>query len=273
MLWEALAGKRLFPDRSPAAVLARRVPPIELSPRTAWAGPLCAIAERAVTFEPNLRFQTAYELSNAIVAAAAQQLSRMPTDAWQEEAPTPVFQPRLHLADLRPSAAPVAPSPSEVPAEPAARSVSPSSLNAVSLGGDTVSPTVDLESQRAPSPRAKRGRPTRLALSALLLALAAAGITLAPRAWRSLATRDYASLRDAGTPAAAARLRAPAPAPSAVPPSPNDLAGTPHTAAATSSAAEAGPAPAPPKKARSSAHPSPAVKPKPAPSKTADYGI
>jgi eukaryotic-like serine/threonine-protein kinase len=108
MLWEALAGTRLFPDPSPAGVLARKIPPIYLNPRTAWAKPLCAIAERAISFEPKVRFQTPHELAEAIATAAARQLSRVDYGAWQEEAPTPVFQPRLHLVGLRASTPPPA---------------------------------------------------------------------------------------------------------------------------------------------------------------------
>jgi serine/threonine-protein kinase len=269
MLWEALAGKRLFPDRSPAAVLARQVPPIELSPRTAWAKPLCAIAERAVTFEPNLRFQSAHELSNAIVAAAAQQLSRMPTDAWQEEAPTPVFQPRLHLPDLRASAPPVTAAAQEMPTAPVTRAPSPVSLNAVSLGSDTVSPTVDVESKSAPARPARSGRTGLLVVGALTVALGAAGLHLAPRAWRKLQTTDYSSLRSVSSSAAAARIEMSAPPASVLPPAPSGA----HTAAASGSAAEARPAPAPPKKMRGAGQPVPASKPKPTLPRAADYGI
>jgi hypothetical protein len=105
MLWEALAGQRLFPDPSVAGVVARaaagNVPSIRLSPRLKWAQPLCAIATRATSLAPEARFRSVLELSNAMAAAAAQQLSTVNTDAWQEEAPTPVFQPNLHLATLR----------------------------------------------------------------------------------------------------------------------------------------------------------------------------
>lgn len=271
MLWEALAGKRLFPDRSPGAVLSRKVPPIELSPRMAWAKPLCAIAERAIAFEPNLRFQTAYELSNAIVAAAAQQLSRLPTDAWQEEAPTPVLQPRLHLPELRASTAPPA-------ADTSTRPPAPLPTNAASLGGDTVSPTVDVVSKPAPAPQAARRRSALLAAFALALAVGAAAMHLAPRAWQRLSSRDFASLRSAGSSAAAAHVAVPALRDSAAVPALRDsavapAAEAPSTAAAASSAAETGPDSAPPKKARSSARPVPVAKPKPAPPKSADYGI
>jgi serine/threonine protein kinase len=113
MLWEAIAGKRW----------RGRPVPIELSANLRWAEPLCRIAERATAAEPASRFGSALELSRAIEVAAAQQLSCVDSDAWQEEAPTPVFQPRLHLATLRTSTPPPAvltigqtDSPSSVPA-------------------------------------------------------------------------------------------------------------------------------------------------------------
>jgi len=98
MLWEALAGKRLSFAREP----------LQLPARLGWAKPLCAIAERAIARDPALRFRSAFELSQAIATAVAPQLSRLDLDAWQEEAPTPVFQPRLHLATLRNSTPPPA---------------------------------------------------------------------------------------------------------------------------------------------------------------------
>jgi serine/threonine-protein kinase len=110
MLWEALSGTRLCPDGTietlPAA--GQRPPPIQLAPRLKWAQPLCAIAERAVAFEPAQRFANAHELSLAIAEAVGEQLSRDEGDGWQDEAPTPVFQPRLHLAKLRTSTPPPA---------------------------------------------------------------------------------------------------------------------------------------------------------------------
>jgi serine/threonine-protein kinase len=112
MLWEALAGKRLYSEASLEGLMARssgtKPPRIRLAPKLGWAEPLCAIAERAVASEPAKRFQTALELSNAMAAAAAPQLSSVDTNAWQEEAPTPVFQPKLHLKTLRNSTPPPA---------------------------------------------------------------------------------------------------------------------------------------------------------------------
>ena len=181
MLWEALAGKRLFPDTSPEAVLARSLgvtpPAIRLSANLRWATPLCAIAERAIATEPAARFASALDLSNAMAAAAAQQLSKVDTDAWQDEAPTPVFQPRLHLATLRASTPP-----------PAVLTIGPSEPAPVS---QTLPPALvtaaEPELEVAPSGRRGRG-----ATSVLLVALTlgAAALLLAPKlphSWRRVA--------------------------------------------------------------------------------------
>lgn len=108
MLWEALAGERLFPEAEDDAetVVARKTPPPQqrkrlTRARVAWAQPLCAIAERATEAEPSARFASAVELSNAIAQAVGRHLAKVSADTWQDEAPTPVFQPRLHLGPLR----------------------------------------------------------------------------------------------------------------------------------------------------------------------------
>jgi serine/threonine protein kinase len=169
MLWEALAGERLFPQPSPAAVLARQVPPIRLNGRTAWAQPLCAVAERAIAFEPNARFQTAHELAHAIATAAAPQLSLVEHESWQEEAPTPVFHPRLHLVSLRASTPP-----------PAVTDVAPPSVN---TAPNTVSPTVCGEPEEGEPRRAGRRVPVAVAVAALVLGLGAHAWLQAPRDW------------------------------------------------------------------------------------------
>jgi hypothetical protein len=104
MLWEALSGKQLFPDVSADAVLARAIggfPPLKPHSGSAWAEPLCAIAERAIATNPAQRFGSALELSSAIAQAARRELSQLRQDNWQDEAPTPVFMPRVHLAPAR----------------------------------------------------------------------------------------------------------------------------------------------------------------------------
>jgi serine/threonine-protein kinase len=207
MLWEALAGKRLFPKGLAQRSLDVKPPPIQLSADARWALPLCALAERAIALEPAARFASALEFSNALAAAAAQQLSRVDTDAWQDEAPTPVFQPRLHLATLRASTPPpsvitIAPEPAPKPAPAVALAVAP--------------PAVP---EAAPLPQGRRrGRGTFVGLA--LLSLTAAGFFVAaksPSSWQraaawvpALAAAPAAALR-AEPPPAPAAARAPAP--------------------------------------------------------------
>jgi len=105
MLGEALTGRALFPDPLLDAVLARllsgKLLPLLPPPQSRWALPLGAIAERAISPYPELRFRSAVELSNAIGAAVAPRLAEREADAWQTESPTLVQVPRPALADSR----------------------------------------------------------------------------------------------------------------------------------------------------------------------------
>jgi eukaryotic-like serine/threonine-protein kinase len=289
MLWEALAGGRLFPDPSLGAVLGRKPPPIQLSPRAAWARPLVTIAERAIAFEPTARFQSAHELSHAIAAAVAAQLASVDTQAWQEEAPTPVFQPRVHLATLRtPTPPPLVMDLATSPARAAAATAAVAAPKAVP--GDTVSPTVDAGAEPPErSAGGRRGGAAVLAVCvlALGLGLGVSGLRHAPSGWRALLP---ARLTRAGESAPAAALRLPPPAaaqvPSTAPSAPArasasaagsaapDPSATPKTIAAGASAAAASPASARPDKPnRLAPRSSGAAKTPARAAKTSDYGI
>jgi eukaryotic-like serine/threonine-protein kinase len=187
MLWEALAGKRLFPKGMAAQALAAP-PPIHLSPDARWAQPLCAIAERAIALQPAARFASAVEFSNALAAAAAQQLSHVDTAAWQDEAPTPVFQPKLHLLPARSTTPP-----------PSVVTLVPESTSAVTA--TTEASEITEPSFVAPR-RSRAGRVAAVALGIGLLGLGAAALWFAP-----------ARLRARNTAPAPAAAPAPAPAP------------------------------------------------------------
>ncbi len=191
MLWEALAGKRLFPKGLAQVAPGTTAPSIQLSPGTRWAQPLCALAERAIALEPAARFASALEFNHAMAAAAAQQLSRVDTDAWQEEAPTPVFQPRLHGASLRISTPP----PSVLTLTPVRR---------LAVGGATPAAFVAPELPRQAS--AGRSRAPLVALALLSLSAAALLLARPPASWAP--TRPTAPLAPIAVPAPA-----PAPAP------------------------------------------------------------
>lgn len=91
MLWEALAGARLFSDPTPqevnASLLEGRIPPLVPATISPWARPLCAIAERAISIYPWLRFQSASELRTAIVAAVGAYLEQRPIDTLKKAEP------------------------------------------------------------------------------------------------------------------------------------------------------------------------------------------
>lgn len=105
MLGEALTGKPLFLDTALDAVIARllggKLLPLEPSPENAWAAALCPVVERAISPYPELRFQTAVELSNAIGTAVARHFAERAHDAWQPEAPTLPQVPRPRNAVTR----------------------------------------------------------------------------------------------------------------------------------------------------------------------------
>jgi hypothetical protein len=273
MLWEALAGKRLFPQglRSSQNI---KPPPIRLSPDARWALPLCALAERSIALDPGVRFDSALALSNALAAAAAPQLSRVDTDAWQEEAPTPVFQPRLHLATLRASTPPpsvitIAPVPVPVP----------------------VSTAPSLAAPDSPAPASgRRGRAALVGVA--LLAIGAAGFVLSQSSgsWRRF-TMTLPAAAAARIPMLATITPAAAPAPSVAPAPPvaaSASAGTagvvdaggaaPPLAVASASARPPTLTPTPslgsPKAASSASPPSSSpAKRKPARAHADDYGI
>ena len=172
MLWEALAGKRLFPKGMAAQALAAP-PPIQLSADARWAQPLCAIAERAVALQPAARFASALEFSNALAAAAAQQLSRVDTDAWQDEAPTPVFQPKLHALPVRSTTPP-----------PSVVTLAPESTGAVTASTASEPNEVTEPSFVAPR-RSRAGRVAAAALALGVMCVGAAALWFTPARFRA----------------------------------------------------------------------------------------
>ncbi|HEX3773763.1 MAG TPA: hypothetical protein VHV51_04815, partial [Polyangiaceae bacterium] len=74
LLWEALAGRRLFEHASAEEIVMRlmggKVLLPELPPELAWAIPLKAVAMRALSVDPEQRFADCAELASAIEAAA-----------------------------------------------------------------------------------------------------------------------------------------------------------------------------------------------------------
>ena len=79
LLWEALAGKRLFERDSADEIITRlmggKVLLPELPPELAWAIPLKAVAMRALSVDPEQRFADCPALAAAIEAVARRQVA------------------------------------------------------------------------------------------------------------------------------------------------------------------------------------------------------
>lgn len=261
MLWEALSGRRLFPDgRAPAvtaALASSRLPKLTVPARLIWAAPLCALVERAIALDPAVRPGSAVELSNAIAKAVGRHLAKVSGDSWQDEAPTPVFQPRLHLPPLRSTTPPA--SVIDIDAEVTRRVVTSAAASPETRAA--------LE---APPPPAGWLRTSVLTLGAVAIA-ALVGVNFNDqRATRSRATQ----------PAAATTLSAPAlTAPPAaervtLPAQPSAVSFEPSAAAAPS-ASSAVAAPSASTRPKVPTRLTGRTKPKPGPARpaSADYGI
>lgn len=79
LLWEALAGRRLFSEASGDAIIDRlmgeKLQMPQLPPELAWAIPLKAIAARALSVDPYQRFADCAELSTAITIVARERVA------------------------------------------------------------------------------------------------------------------------------------------------------------------------------------------------------
>jgi serine/threonine-protein kinase len=171
LLWEALAGRRLFEHDSPEEIVTRlmggKVLLPELPPELAWAIPLKAVAMRALSVDPEQRFANCAELVSAIEAAA-----RMCVASHAEVA--------AHFAAPPPSR--MSPPPPRFPrlreVEEEFQSAHKSSLSAlVAPAARRVAEVSELELE-LPKPRgAARRALTTLAWLLLLAAIGAAGFT------------------------------------------------------------------------------------------------
>ena len=75
MLWEALSGRPLFPNTQPAAIvthlLSGRIPKATIPAGHPWAEPLVEIVRRALSVEPDKRFESAAALAAELKRVAA----------------------------------------------------------------------------------------------------------------------------------------------------------------------------------------------------------
>ena len=79
LLWEALAGRRLFEESTGDAIIDRllgeKLQMPQLPPELAWAIPLKAVAARALAVDPHQRFADCAELSTAIAIVARDRIA------------------------------------------------------------------------------------------------------------------------------------------------------------------------------------------------------
>jgi eukaryotic-like serine/threonine-protein kinase len=79
LLWEALAGRRLFSETTADAIIERlmgeKLQMPQLPPELAWAIPLKSIAARALSVDPYQRFADCAELATAIAIVARERVA------------------------------------------------------------------------------------------------------------------------------------------------------------------------------------------------------
>lgn len=99
LLWEALAGRRLFETDSVDAIVMRlmgeKVALPELPPELSWAAPLKAVAMCALSVDPELRFANCAELAEAIKAVAGGRVATRADVAAHLRAPEPTARPSV----------------------------------------------------------------------------------------------------------------------------------------------------------------------------------
>jgi len=99
LLWEALAGRRLFETDSIDGIVTRlmgdKITLPELPPELGWALPLKAVAMCALSADPEQRFANCVELAEAIAAVAGDHVATHADVAQFLRGPEPVARPSL----------------------------------------------------------------------------------------------------------------------------------------------------------------------------------
>ena len=105
LLWEALAGRRLFETDSADSIVTRlmggKINLPDLPPELSWAMPLKAVAMCALSVDPEQRFASCAELAQAIEAVAGAQIATHANVADFFRSPAPA--PRASLIARPPS--------------------------------------------------------------------------------------------------------------------------------------------------------------------------
>jgi eukaryotic-like serine/threonine-protein kinase len=105
LLWEALAGRRLFEFDSVDSIVMRlmggKVNLPQLPPELSWAIPLKSVAMRALSVDPEQRFANCAELAAAIEAACGAEVATHADVANYFEAPDRAARPSVIARPLR----------------------------------------------------------------------------------------------------------------------------------------------------------------------------
>ncbi|HET7544509.1 MAG TPA: hypothetical protein VFK05_31785 [Polyangiaceae bacterium] len=169
LLWEALAGRRLFEADSVDTIVTRllgeKVTIPELPPELSWAVPLKAIAMCAIAADPEQRFANCAEMAEAISAVAGEQLATHAEVLQYFRTPEPVLRPSLGAPPPR---APAHPSSLSALVAPLQQSQPPVPNPSEPLASHSTSP-------------ARRSRPSLWALAALSCLLSALGVSAIAR--------------------------------------------------------------------------------------------
>jgi eukaryotic-like serine/threonine-protein kinase len=205
LLWEALAGRRLFEHDSVDQIVTRlmggKLVLPELPPELAWAIPLKAVALRALSVDPDQRFADCPELAAAIEAVARRRVASHAEVLGYFRAPA-------RQASSIPPRLPRGPS-----LEEEFRSSHKSSLSALVAPTSSVTPAAELDiGARLPGRRARGAAWIVTALLALSAALGAALFTRQNRTYSAAheAPPSAPELRPAtATPAPTASALAP----------------------------------------------------------------
>lgn len=199
LLWEALAGRRLFERDSVDGIVTRllggKVTLPELPPELSWAAPLKAVAMCALSVDPEQRFASVAELAEAIEAVAAGRVATHAEVASYFRSPDPGARPSViarppslptHHSSLSALVAPL--QPSELAPSP--------------------SQSASRDSQQAAAPRVRR---SVLAIAALSCVLSAVGASAVARlsASRGDERRAASSAPLAGAPLTSLTLAVP----------------------------------------------------------------
>lgn len=215
LLWEALAGRRLFEQDSSDQIVTRlfggKVKLPELPPELAWAAALEGVAMKAMSIDPEQRYADCAELALAIETAAHGHLASHADVAAYFALPLP----HVNAMPAR------LPPPPRLPTPGAFRAIHKSSLSAlVAPSAAPASPEVEVERPES-KPRARRAAWMATVLAALAVVLGIAAFAQRDRirasASQAFPAAPAAAPAHVAPPAALPSTPAPEPAVSAAP--------------------------------------------------------